>query len=600
MAVTRDVLEAIHQRRSSANPGSDLFATINPWALSAAEIAHSVTPTDFSYPELDVRRYGAKCDGITDDSAALHSADVVAGGTRSIIAVPTMLIGTVTVVSSPLVDTMAQIFTVTSQVTLAGCSYNRPEWFGAAAGNIALAVNALTAAGGIIKLENKTYLPSYNTASTYLTKQNVTLEGVGAPAFNSATAPTGYVAGSGTIIQGPFIVYASGFKIKGGIGIDSSAAVCAALYSGVVQDGFIHFQPNPGSPLAPTVDMQIDDLRGLCAGPSAMVHAVLLENISFVKAKCIEAASAYHCVVSKGVAQQIGMIRAYNPGGEGYYCKSDSYAQGGAIQVGEVQVIGTAGVTSWGVLIQGATQVLSNVQIGRIQAGNCSQGLSVSNGGFAVTDVTIGEIITEACTWGVQFDNAIRTKIGILIANNGQYAFTNTNVSSDKSCRIGAVNAAVMSGDALNLSGSITIGSLFCDTVTGFAVNYAGAGARCFLEGAITYLNPPTAGLTNINVAFLNSWANFGSGNSPFGVTLARGKVCFSGLIHSGTAAGIATLSAQVFPPSNLRLLGGGFNGSANASCEILIGSAGGLNCTNFAAASTYLSLDGVEYPIPY
>lgn len=62
MAVVRDILESIHQRRSGPNPGSDLFSTINSFKLSPAEIALSVTPTDFSYPAdpwVDPRRYGA-------------------------------------------------------------------------------------------------------------------------------------------------------------------------------------------------------------------------------------------------------------------------------------------------------------------------------------------------------------------------------------------------------------------------------------------------------------------------------------------------------------------------------------------------------------
>lgn len=58
MAVVRDILEAIHQRRGGANSGSDLFSTIDPYALSAAETAAGVTPVNFSYPVGYVDRYG--------------------------------------------------------------------------------------------------------------------------------------------------------------------------------------------------------------------------------------------------------------------------------------------------------------------------------------------------------------------------------------------------------------------------------------------------------------------------------------------------------------------------------------------------------------
>lgn len=74
MPVTRDVLEAIHQRRSSANPGSDLFATINSFQLSQSEIAAGVTPVDFSYPLYTLLRYGADPTGAADSTVALQSA----------------------------------------------------------------------------------------------------------------------------------------------------------------------------------------------------------------------------------------------------------------------------------------------------------------------------------------------------------------------------------------------------------------------------------------------------------------------------------------------------------------------------------------------
>ncbi len=41
-------------------------------ARTAAEVAASVTPTNYDYPPGDVRRYGAVGDGTTDDTAAVH------------------------------------------------------------------------------------------------------------------------------------------------------------------------------------------------------------------------------------------------------------------------------------------------------------------------------------------------------------------------------------------------------------------------------------------------------------------------------------------------------------------------------------------------
>jgi hypothetical protein len=47
------------------------------WPRTAAEISALVTPSDYSYPPYDVRRYGAAVDGITDSSAAFNQASLI-------------------------------------------------------------------------------------------------------------------------------------------------------------------------------------------------------------------------------------------------------------------------------------------------------------------------------------------------------------------------------------------------------------------------------------------------------------------------------------------------------------------------------------------
>jgi hypothetical protein len=79
MAVVRDILEAIHQRRGGPNPGSDLFATVDSFALTAAEIAFNITPVNFSYPPMYVDRYGTNSiPGTTSMTAAFNAAVKVA------------------------------------------------------------------------------------------------------------------------------------------------------------------------------------------------------------------------------------------------------------------------------------------------------------------------------------------------------------------------------------------------------------------------------------------------------------------------------------------------------------------------------------------
>jgi hypothetical protein len=86
MAVVRDILEAIHQRRGGPNPGSDFFSTIDSYARTAEEIAAAVTPSNYSYPSGNVLRYGADPTGQIDSTPAFNQATFA---TASYTALPT-------------------------------------------------------------------------------------------------------------------------------------------------------------------------------------------------------------------------------------------------------------------------------------------------------------------------------------------------------------------------------------------------------------------------------------------------------------------------------------------------------------------------------
>lgn len=73
MAVMRDVLDAIFQRRTNTPEQSlwDLITfSVPPYAQTAIEITAGVTPTNYGFFAGDPMRYGAVGDGVTDDTAA--------------------------------------------------------------------------------------------------------------------------------------------------------------------------------------------------------------------------------------------------------------------------------------------------------------------------------------------------------------------------------------------------------------------------------------------------------------------------------------------------------------------------------------------------
>lgn len=71
------VQQSAEATASELNPITDT-AILNSLVRSAAETAAGVTPSNYAYPECDLRRYGARIDGSTDDTAAINAAISVA------------------------------------------------------------------------------------------------------------------------------------------------------------------------------------------------------------------------------------------------------------------------------------------------------------------------------------------------------------------------------------------------------------------------------------------------------------------------------------------------------------------------------------------
>jgi hypothetical protein len=94
---------------------------------------------------ISVKDFGAVGDGVTDDSAAIALANAAAG-TQPLLFQGTFYILTATTITAPIVDTMEQIFTTNSLVTINNKQPVRPEWWGAKADGSTLCVTAFAKA----------------------------------------------------------------------------------------------------------------------------------------------------------------------------------------------------------------------------------------------------------------------------------------------------------------------------------------------------------------------------------------------------------------------------------------------------------------------
>jgi hypothetical protein len=211
------------------------------YPITAQELSAGQTPTDYSYPTADIRRYGGVGNGSTDCTTALQNAAAVsaAGGGNVIIAAGTYRIASNTTLAanvtleflqggvlssdngiqingSIVAPTGAKIFagpgTVKFGPARSGVVTVYPEWWGAVGDGIVNCTNAIQKAvnslqwGGIIQFAGGAYLTAGITALP-----NSAFIGVGKDQSilkSTAAQPLIYLQNTGGIVN------ASGFTVR--------------------------------------------------------------------------------------------------------------------------------------------------------------------------------------------------------------------------------------------------------------------------------------------------------------------------------------------------------------------------------------------------
>ena len=173
---------------------------------TAAEIAAAVTPTDYEYPEGDVRRYGAAIDGTTDTRAEFVIADsigveiIVAGGLEYVIASDLTITNpvrieassrvkpstgaTVTFSSAVVIDHNEQAFSGEGAVALTIPQVVKADWWDRTSSTCIQDALDATAQGSSIQLSGKYTTTGIEVSSDEANQTGdigKSLEGVGGP-----------------------------------------------------------------------------------------------------------------------------------------------------------------------------------------------------------------------------------------------------------------------------------------------------------------------------------------------------------------------------------------------------------------------------------
>lgn len=554
---------------------------------------------------------GAKSDGVSDDSAAVMGAQLRAGR-RALAFNGVTHIATPITITAPILDTMDQIFSATSQVTIDNGRPVRPEWFGdVSVRALAAAVASLPITGGIVQLERARYKSTFDTEEAHMTKTNVRIQGRQMPSVSADESRLE----RGTVIEGPFAPFADFFSAAD-LGFDSGSFVCDKYYAGVGQEGFwiANLTAHPVA-VRPFLGLQMQNIQALCKR-GYIGHSFLCEYVDGAYIDNIKTRLGSDGPVFKTINSNVSNIWAEDHPVNGIIIKSDSYADCGYTNFSNMTITSRVRGYGAGLTLIAATRSMGHMRFNNTRIDNTSYGVDVA----AAPTFTLEQVeflnteVTNSTSTGINVrdnTNGVRFRGVVTNSNAAQGVYvqaTSKNVTIEDAIAVsnGTVGAPASGFDLRGVGGRLICCRTELNSGSGLYVNnpqrvvdchFGGNTGADIVYGATGRLNGAEFQFDVANLATLNGWVAFSAGVVPR-FWVENGRVFLSGLLTGGAkSTTIFTLAPQHRPLRVVRHPVLCNNGATSTTGELLIDPATG-NVSLAYGDTNYFSLQGVNFSL--
>lgn len=457
------------------SPAAGTFTT-----LTGQTINNIPYPTTFAALQADVTACGSSLCAIgINNSIPVTSNYTIPSNVTLIIASGSQLqpgTGITLTMSGTIKAANVQIFGGSGSI--AGLTYDTPEWFGGT--NVNIAYNALSATGGTISLQAKTYTAGGIT----ITKPGVRLIGSGMPSYASGyTSLTG-----GTIIQGAVMAQqGANYIVIRDLGVDAGPALgTASDVIAIFNNGQVVGAPQVQNPI-------IENVSCLGFSPTTAAHCLLVENVNNASIKNVLAVNNTHGVVLKGTNSTIDGVWSAGHATDSVDIKSDTYAPGNNNVIKNVKIsyLSTPGDTGPFFInsetVGGTGVPIYNISVSHVQTE--SVGSSANPTAFQITgqdptypatDINISDVTIDwpggstsgyACIFIVQ--STARVNLSNINCKNYYYAiytaFPNLTAMNDFTLT-GSQFANITGGSAIQTDGRWNIAGNAFNNITGNAI----------------------------------------------------------------------------------------------------------------------------------